>query len=346
MVINSVGPVNGKDMDYGISMFLRQEWTDPRLVFNDFNKSLVLGSKLLADIWVPDVYFAQSKKEHRHIITTPNVLLRLTPGGSILYSQRLSATIQCQMDLSKFPMDSQKCKLMLESYSFTTDDLVLLWSSKRAATSVLPNAYIPDFLLINTTTGECTTTYATGTFPCLKVELFLEREIGFYITQTYVPSILIVILSWASFWIDHQAVPARISVGLLTVLTITTQSSGARAQLPRVPYIKAIDVWMSVCLVCVFAAYMEYAVVTVLSRRYKKSEKEKQMAIEDAVSVTNIALQDGQNGSPPTAKGTKPSKTSDKNTGRIVDKIARILFPTAFLIFNLIYWFYYLYLAD
>ena len=69
----------------------------------------------------------------------------------------------------------------------------------------------------------------------------MKREIGFYIFQTYLPSILIVILSWASFWIDHEAVPARISVGLLTVLTITTQLSGSRAQLPRVPYIKVSD---------------------------------------------------------------------------------------------------------
>ena len=71
----------------------------------------------------------------------------------------------------------------------------------------------------------------------------MKLEIGSYIFQTYLPSILIVILSWASFWIDHEAVPARISVGLLTVLTITTQLSGSRAQLPRVPYIKVSKSW-------------------------------------------------------------------------------------------------------
>ena len=40
------------------------------------------------------------------------------------------------------------------------------------------------------------------------------------------PSLLTVFISFVSFWIDHRAVPARISVGLLTVLTITTQTSG------------------------------------------------------------------------------------------------------------------------
>ena len=61
--------------------------------------------------------------------------------------------------------------------------------------------------------------------------------------------------------------PARVSLGLLSVLTTTTMSGGARASLPKVSYIKAIDIWMISCLVFVFASLIEYAVVNVLSRR-------------------------------------------------------------------------------
>ena len=68
------------------------------------------------------------------------------------------------------------------------------------------------------------------------------------LVQVYIPSMLIVILSFVSFWIDHKSVkkhdryilslslpvyiqvPARISVGLLTVLTVTTQSSGIKTK--------------------------------------------------------------------------------------------------------------------
>ena len=85
--------------------------------------------------------------------------------------------------------------------------------------------------------------------------------------QNYIPSLLIVVLSWVSFWINIDAVPARISLGVLTVLTMTTQTVGAWMSLPKVSYIKAIDIWMSTCVFFVFAAILQFALVNTLSRK-------------------------------------------------------------------------------
>ena len=57
---------------------------------------------------------------------------------------------------------------------------------------------------------------------------------GYYLIQMYIPSLLTVILSWVSFWINMDAAPARVALGITTVLTMTTQSSGSRASLPKV----------------------------------------------------------------------------------------------------------------
>src|SRR6218665_1271266 len=94
----------------------------------------------------------------------------------------------------------------------------------------------------------CGVLWWSGAFPCLELQFVLRLDIGFFLIQVYVPSVLIVILSWVSFWINVDASPARVSIGLLTVLTTTTMSAGARSTLPRVSYIKAIDVWMIICL--------------------------------------------------------------------------------------------------
>ena len=69
-------------------------------------------------------------------------------------------------------------------------------------------------------------------YPCLQIDFFLKRSIGYYIIQIYIPSVLIVILSWVAFWISIDAIPARVTIGLLTVLTMTTQSTGKFPSLP------------------------------------------------------------------------------------------------------------------
>ncbi|KAK7473504.1 hypothetical protein BaRGS_00035257 [Batillaria attramentaria] len=376
VVLNTLGPVNELDMEMSASFYFRQQWQDPRLAFSAFsrmNTSLLLNHRRVDSLWLPDIYFSQGKKEESHDVTVPNLLIRLHPDGTILYSQRLTVTFQCLLDLRKFPLDEQTCHVRMESYSHTTDDMYFAWSSERKSLAILENAHIPDFVLTKITAHDCTATYATGTFPCLEARLRLSRQIGFYMTQIYIPSVLTVSLSWVSFWLEAQAIPARISVGLLTVLTITTQSSG----LPRVPYIKSIDVWMSVCLVFVFAAYMQYAFVTVFSRRHRKmlttsmsssnlqanTANQKSSSPETMTSV-NGSTSNGDGGRErrgsggETGSGFKPRRPTSftlrrqssvwwgfydepRDLGRAVDKWSRILFPSTFIIFNVFYWVFY-----
>ena len=59
-------------------------------------------------------------------------------------------------------------------------------------------------------------TLLLGEFTCLKSVFSLKRQYGYYLIQNYIPTMLIVVLSWVSFWINIDAIPARISLGVLT----------------------------------------------------------------------------------------------------------------------------------
>ena len=87
---------------------------------------------------------------------------------------------------------------------------------------------------------------------------------GYYIFHTYIPTCLIVIMSWISFWIKPEAVPARVTLCVTSLLTLSTQHAQSQKSLPPVSYIKAIDIFMSSCTVFVFASLMEYALVNIL----------------------------------------------------------------------------------
>ena len=77
---------------------------------------------------------------------------------------------------------------------------------------------------------------------------------------------MLVIVSWVSFWLDPNAVPARVSLGVTTLLTMSTQQASINNSLPPVAYTKAIDVWTGVSIFFVFGALLEYALVNYASR--------------------------------------------------------------------------------
>lgn len=54
-----------------------------------------------------------------------------------------------------------------------------------------------------------------GSYPRLSLSFRIKRNIGYFILQTYMPSILITILSWVSFWINYDASAARVALGNL-----------------------------------------------------------------------------------------------------------------------------------
>ena len=110
------------------------------------------------------------------------------------------------------------------------------------------------------------TYFLTGEYSCLKVQLVFKREFSYYLITIYVPSCMLVIVSWVSFWLDSKSVPARVSLGVTTLLTMSTQTAGVNRSLPPVAYIKAIDVWSGMCVLCVFSALLEFAFVNYASR--------------------------------------------------------------------------------
>uniref|UniRef100_UPI0037E7AFD9 glycine receptor, alpha 4a isoform X2 n=1 Tax=Semicossyphus pulcher TaxID=241346 RepID=UPI0037E7AFD9 len=308
--INSFGSITETTMDYRLNVFLRQKWNDPRLAYREYpDDSLDLDPSMLDSIWKPDLFFANEKGANFHEVTTDNKLLRIFQDGSVLYSIRLTLTLSCPMDLKNFPMDIQTCTMQLESFGYTMNDLIFEWLSENPV-QVADDLTLPQFVLKEEKDlGYCTKHYNTGKFTCIEVKFHLERQMGYYLIQMYIPSLLIVILSWVSFWINMDAAPARVGLGITTVLTMTTQSSGSRASLPKVSYVKAIDIWMAVCLLFVFAALLEYAAVNFVSRQHKEfirlRKKQRQQRIAYATQPGSVDSLRRENDNPDNSSAIK-----------------------------------------
>ena len=82
---------------------------------------------------------------------------------------------------------------------------------------------------------------------------------------------------------------------------MTTISTGVRSSLPRISYVKAIDIYLVMCFVFVFAALLEYAAVnyTYWGARAKKKKKEKKQREKEqkenmVIMVMHLFLNSGR----------------------------------------------------
>ncbi|OXU29120.1 hypothetical protein TSAR_013873 [Trichomalopsis sarcophagae] len=276
LTIASFDAISEVNMDYTITMYLNQYWKDERLAFSHEKEILTLSGDFAEKIWVPDTFFANDKHSFLHDVTERNKLVRLAGDGSVTYGMRFTTTLACMMDLHYYPLDSQNCTVEIESYGYTVLDVVMSW--KETPVRGVDEAKLPQFTIIGYETNDRKEKLATGIYQRLSLSFKLQRNIGYFVFQTYLPSILIVMLSWVSFWINHEATSARVALGITTVLTMTTISTGVRSSLPRISYVKAIDIYLVMCFVFVFAALLEYAAVnyTYWGARAKKKSKKKE----------------------------------------------------------------------
>ncbi|KAF3841095.1 hypothetical protein F7725_006957 [Dissostichus mawsoni] len=388
--------------EYTIDIFFAQTWYDRRLKFNSSMKVLRLNSNMVGKIWIPDTFFRNSKKADAHWITTPNRMLRIwndvTKWMQILCLGRLTIDAECQLKLNNFPMDEHSCPLefssckfghMLFPYCFTSssvssqthtrygyprEEIVYKWKRSSVEVGDIRSWRLYQFSFVGLrNTSEIVRT-VSGDYVVLTVFFDLSRRMGYFTIQTYIPCTLIVVLSWVSFWINKDAVPARTSLGITTVLTMTTLSTIARKSLPKVSYVTAMDLFVSVCFIFVFAALIEYGTLHYFVSNRKpsaKKDRKKRNPQKPTVDIrprsataiqmnnaTHMQERDEEYGYECLDGKDCTSffccfedcRSGAWRHGRLhihvakIDSYARIFFPTAFGLFNLVYWVSYLYL--
>nr|XP_009933002.1 PREDICTED: gamma-aminobutyric acid receptor subunit epsilon [Opisthocomus hoazin] len=375
--VNSIGPVSVIQMEYTIDIFFAQTWYDRRLRFNSTLKALTLNTNMVSRIWIPDTFFRNSKRADSHWITTPNQLLRIWNDGKVLYTLRLTIEAECLLQLQNFPMDTHSCPLVFSSYGYPREEIVYRWRrySIEVSDQRTWRLYQFDFTGLRNTSEVLRT--GAGEYLVMTVSFDLSRRMGYFAIQTYIPCILTVVLSWVSFWIKRDSTPARTSLGITTVLTMTTLSTISRKHLPRVSYITAMDLFVSVCFIFVFAALMEYATLNYLvgnKKPLKHNNRKARLPPAGAqvmpsfttININNIMhwppeIEEDEDEDPgsPCLEGKECERffcciedcqTGMWREGRVrihisrLDSYSRVFFPTAFLLFNIVYWIAYLYL--
>lgn len=162
MYVANIWAMEEVKMEFTIDIYLRQYWRDERLSFAHLTSDpiLTLSSNINKQIWIPSTYFLNTKRAYMHDVTTENYLLQIRPNGSIFYSIRLTITTSCMLNLRKFPHDTQRCTLALESYGYQTSDVWYAWNDRNDNTSAIfvnKAVELPQFELVGVDKTSATT---------------------------------------------------------------------------------------------------------------------------------------------------------------------------------------------
>uniref|UniRef100_A0A673VI89 Gamma-aminobutyric acid type A receptor theta subunit n=1 Tax=Suricata suricatta TaxID=37032 RepID=A0A673VI89_SURSU len=389
-------------IDYTITMLFHQTWKDPRLAYYETNLNLTLDYRMLEKLWVPDCYFLNSKDAFLHDVTVENRVFQLHPDGTVRYGIRLTTTAACSLNLQKFPLDKQTCKLEVESYGYTVEDILLYWEGNENAIQGTEKLHIPQFSFLDKTMTSQEVFFYTGSYVRLILKFLVQREVTSYLVQIYWPTVLITVVSWISFWMNYESSAARVTVGLTSMFILNAINSHLRDKLPQVSCIKAIDIYMVVCFFFVFLSLLEYAYINYLfysrgrsqhslrrRRRARRLMEEMILSVEeidnhiaiadeesplpppspppvlvhvgceppDFISPPTISLKDErvsiehESGSPFSTPVHACLASLERLSSKLfhpdyvpkIDRWSRVLFPLAFVVFNIVYWVYHIY---
>ncbi|MFH4980281.1 hypothetical protein AB6A40_006990 [Gnathostoma spinigerum] len=277
----------------------------------------------------------------------------LYPNGTVWVNYRVRVKGPCAMDLSNFPMDIQTCYLIYESFNYNNQEVRMRWNpmNKNPVYPTVP-IFLPDFDLIKISPTLRIEKYPAGYWDELHVHFTFERRYIWYFLQAYVPAYLTIFIShfsWVSFALGPKAMPARTMLGVNALLAMMFQFGNIMKNLPRVSYVKAIDVWMLVSMTFIFSSLLELAVVGYKvknaenpSMRWKKAARKK--VVETESSPKGVCRYEKRFMFPVEGLELKWQKTgwlSGPWTPDHIDKLSSAAFPAFFACFNIIYWSFY-----
>eukprot|EP00092_Neocalanus_flemingeri_P014403 GFUD01015537.1.p1 GENE.GFUD01015537.1~~GFUD01015537.1.p1 ORF type:complete len:492 (+),score=81.86 GFUD01015537.1:246-1721(+) len=301
VVLLSLSSPDESSLHYEVEFLMHQKWIDPRLAHShEDGVRHLYGLSHHTQIWKPDIYLI--KHGTFKSISPTEVSLKLFQNGTVFYTMRRHLVLNCEGDLPIFPFDSPMCSFNIESVSNTRDQMSFHWVGPNAvdedgaagSMGLSPVLKNHNAYLIHNETLYCDQGEEwRGDFSCLQVRLHFTRDKWFYYTTVFVPGLILVTSSFVTFWIEWNAEPARVMLGVTTMLNFFTTSNKFRSKLPVVSNLTAMNMWDGTCMFFIYASFLEFILVNYLARWVQDPEQQKnkqENAILDSLRVVTNTL--------------------------------------------------------
>jgi hypothetical protein len=254
--------VNFQDEFFSVVASMRMEWTDPALAFSPDTcqcKSKVYTEKefdsFLADVkgrWPDFTLFDQQGNRW-----VQNRVVVLEPDGSAIYFERFSTNLQVDFDFRRFPLDVQQFRIRIDSL-YPQD--FYYFSDLEGFSEISPEHGEDEFIITGFDTEISSEQGSAGSLNSRFSFLYeAPRHLNYYILQVFVPILLIVLISWWTFFLKDYT--QRIEVAAGNVLLFIAFSFSLAENYPRLGYMTFMDAIMAMifivnALVLIYNVYL------------------------------------------------------------------------------------------
>jgi len=262
--ILDIDEIDDANQNFTANVYLALEWKDERHA----NPEGDIRRIQLDEIWNPQVILAnQQGLVSRSLPET----VQIHPDGTVYYRQRYTGKLSQPLKLEKFPMDKHWFTVQFISAAYLAEELEFVPGSLRNDPSIVGGSManelsLQDWKILRHETKEAT----YQPIEEIRQASFLfkfeaDRYIAYYLWQILLPLAMVVVMSWAGFWVQRGQVGVRIGVATSSILTLIAHRFVLASLLPRLPYMTRLDYFTVACTLLVFLALIGVVLTSYLS---------------------------------------------------------------------------------
>jgi len=276
----ALNSVDQKRNEYQLTGWLRYSWKDPRLAYKTFSQGgcfpddarIGFPERTTSAIWNPDFYIENAAEPPKQL----GGAIWIKPDGEVIQSTQLEISLACKMRFEAFPFDTQQCYVKIGTYLEDSSSVILDFFEDREPVT-LASETDPGIIAHGGSTEWTITDRAaviegssagslTSNETSVTLRFSLKRNSRYYTAFVMAPSMMFVIIGWASFFISRAAAPARVAMSMICFLTNTNFLSVQLSQLPRLGNEAWLLKFLATSTYFTFYAVLEYCVCNYLFR--------------------------------------------------------------------------------
>jgi Neurotransmitter-gated ion-channel ligand binding domain len=229
---------------------LKLEWTDPALAFNpdDCNCTSRVYTensynKFLEDVkgqWPDFTFFNQQGNRW-----TQNRLIEIESNGHVTYIERFSTNFQLDFDWTAFPFDTQDFYIKLDML-YPEEQYV--FAPMQGFSEIDPNNGEDEFIITDFDT-QITDEVSSTQAPISRFTFHFSapRHLDYYVFRFFVPILLIICVSYITFFLKDYTRRIEIATGNLLLFIAFSFSLGDNY--PRMGYLTFMDAIMAITFI-------------------------------------------------------------------------------------------------